>query len=110
MFPKMLAHPSTRGIKRTPVGAINSTCNTPYIRIMMRYPTSCAIHIFCRLLPRHGHVLYHLNKRFMQFCKICFFSRPVIHFSINVNGVLAVPWWIDPVSYTHLTLPTSDLV
>ena len=25
-------------------------------------------------------------------------------------GVLVTPWFMSPVSYTHLTLPTSDLV
>src|SRR6186713_3367599 len=91
----MLTHPSAGGIKRTPVGTINCTGSTPYISVVMGYPPSCTVHIFCRLLSCYGHIFYHLNKWFMQFCKICFFCRPVIHFSVDVNGVFAIPWWID---------------
>src|SRR5678815_2525300 len=91
----MLAHPCSRGIKCTPVGAINSAGCTPDICIVMGHPTSCTIHVFCCLLSGNRHVPYHLNEWSMQFCKVGFFCRPVIHFCIDVDGVFAIPWWID---------------
>src|SRR5436190_4363306 len=91
----MLAHPGSRRIKCTPVGAINGSGCTPYICIVMGHPTSCTIHVFCCLLTRNGHVLYHLNEWFMQFGKIGFFCWPIIHFCIDVDGVFAIPWRID---------------
>ena len=42
----------------------------------------------------------------MQFSKIGFFSRPVIHFSIDVDGVFAIPWRI---TFYHSKFPAGWL-
>src|SRR5204862_7663431 len=95
MLPKTLAHPSTGCTKCTPVGAITGSGSPPYICVMMGYPAPCTIHIFCSLLSCYGHIFHHLNKRLMKFREICFFSRPIIHFRVDVNGVFTIPWLID---------------
>jgi len=48
-------------------------------------------------------------------CRLCFveivgYSRPVTSCTENVKEGMVVTTNTEPVSYTHLTLPTSDLV
>ena len=88
----MLAGPSAALTPDSPESTINRSGCTPDIGIVMRHPASCTIHFFCCLLPGNRHLFYHLQKWFMQFRKICFFCRPIIHFRIDVDGVLAIPW------------------
>ena len=67
-------------------------------RLHARYPyydaPSILLHHTYLLLFAAGyrHIFYHLQKWFMQFSQICFFCRPVIHFSIDIDSVFAVPW------------------
>ena len=91
MFPEMLTGPSASIVPDSPERTVNSAGGTPYICIVMRHPSSGTIHIFCRLPAGNGHVQYHLQKGFMQFSQVCFFCRPVIHFCIDVDGVLTIP-------------------
>src|ERR1043165_4639761 len=87
----MLAQPTTAVAPCTPKCSINSSIDAPNVRIVVCHPTPCTIHFSCSSLPCCRQLLYHPDQRFMHFSEIGFFRRPVIHFCIDVNGILAVP-------------------
>src|SRR5688500_1124198 len=101
MFPKVLAAPTSTCTPNSPKDRINRTSYTPDVGIMMRHPAPCAIHHACRFSSRLRHILNHVEKGLMQFCKVSFLSRPIVHLRIDVNRVFAVPRWF------HLIVPNS---
>ena len=91
----MSGEPGSSIWKHSPVRAIHRSGYTPYIRIVMSQPPLASVH----LTGSHGasltQILYHGEKRLLGFIQTGHFCRPVIHLSIDIDGVFAVPWGHD---------------
>ena len=62
---------------------------------MVRHPAAAAVHgPGCRG-PRRAEVLEHREEGLLRLGKIADQRRPVIHFGVDVDGVLRVPRRID---------------
>ena len=90
-LPQMLSKPGAAHRPHTPGCSVHDTRNTPDISIVMHHPTAGTVHIFCCFLTGHGQFFHHFHQRFVHFFKVAFLSRPVVHFRVDVDGVLAVP-------------------
>ena len=64
----------------------------PYIGVVMSNPAPCTIHFFGNGLTMRIHALDMLEERQMHFGKIADFGVPVIHLSVDVYRVFAVPY------------------
>ena len=59
--------------------------------VVMGHPTTGSVHALRRLATRYGQFLNHTEQRFVAFGQIGQLGRPVVHFSIDVDGIAAVP-------------------
>ena len=95
MLPQMLCQPGSAGRPHARSGKIHHAGNAPQVRVVMRHPSPTTIHGTCRTRPGHRQVVHHFEKRLMHFAQVSHFSRPVIHFRIDIDGIFAVPRRID---------------
>ena len=87
----MLCHPSTSIRPHTETCSIHRSAGTPYIRIMMCHPTFSIIKNFSSFTTCNCQVSHHIKERFMRFTQVGYFSRPVVHFSIDINRIFTIP-------------------
>src|SRR3712207_3239225 len=73
-------------------------CFGPDISIVMQYPTAAnTIVNFCSLGSVNGQPFYKIKERLMKFGKISILCQPIIHFGVNVDGIVTSPWRLDMV-------------
>ena len=91
VLPEMLAKPCAAVGPHPPGCAIDWTGNTPKVGVVVSHPTLGTIKSAGRLVPGDTEVFEHGEERFMAFGEVGYLSRPIVHFGIDVDGVLAVP-------------------
>src|SRR5688572_429759 len=87
----MLTCPRTASTPYAPKYRVYRTGYTPDVRVMVCHPSSCPIHNPCCFASRLRHIFNHAKKGLMQLREVCLFRRPVVHLSVDVDGVFAVP-------------------
>ena len=101
VLPQMLRQPCASIRPHTEISGIDGTRDAPDVGIMMSHPTLCPIeHTRC-LGTSMCQVVDHREERFVTLAEISHLSRPVIHLSIDIYGVFAVPGSI------HAAIPHS---
>ena len=91
VLPQMGGKPSTTIRIHTPEGAIHRTSNAPDIRIVVCHPTIASIHLLGSHSTRLTQVFNHRKERFGGLRQVAHLSRPVVHLSIDVDGVFGIP-------------------
>ena len=71
----------------TPIRAVHGCRYTPYISILMKYPSPRTIMFPCYFTPLIFQFADHGKQWLCTFAQITHFSKPVIHFSINIRGI-----------------------
>ena len=86
----MLAEPGVTSGPNTVFRTVYGACTAPYIGVVMQRPATAAVH-GGTLATLYGYFFYQLQKRLVHFGQGSGFCRPIIHFYVNVGGVLPVP-------------------
>ena len=89
--PQMLAEPSVRRGPHAAERRIDHAADTPDVRIVVGRPSTRPVHLRGRLPARNAQVADHVDQRSVQFGQVRRLGRPVVHFRIDVDRVLAVP-------------------
>src|SRR5690349_15663201 len=93
----MRGQPGSAGGPHAEAGAIDGSGSPPEIGVMMANPATGTVHGLGSVLSRSGYLANQLEQRFGAFGEVRFFHEPIIHLSIDVDGVLAAPGRTDRV-------------
>ncbi len=89
--PQMRGQPCTSVGPCAEIGEIDHPGRTPYVGVVMRYPSACAVVGACGFGTLHRQLVHEAEQRLMAFCKVGWFGRPVVHLCVDIDGVFAVP-------------------
>ena len=83
--------PRTAHRPGTPIRAVHHAGRTPDVGVVMGHPASSTIHRARRLPTCHAEVVDEVKQRLRKLAEIAHLGRPIIHLSIDIDRVLAVP-------------------
>ena len=91
MFPEVRAEPAGTARPQAP-GTVNRGGTVPEVGIVVFHPTFvyAPVHLGSLFTLRH-HGLDLVDQRPHAFAEVGRFNRPIIHFEVDVRGVLAAP-------------------
>ena len=91
VLPQMSSKPSTSVGIHAPEGTINRTCNAPDVGIVVCHPAIASIHLLGSHSTCLAQILDHREKRLGGLGEVADLSRPVVHLSIDVDGIFRIP-------------------
>ena len=91
LLPQMRAEPCVACRPDAYRTVVDSTGGTPQVGIVVEHPAACAIHLGRRTCACYRHIFHHVDKGLVTLGEVCHLSRPVVHFHIDVGGILRVP-------------------
>ena len=95
MLPEVCRQPCSTCGEHAPRGAVDGTCDTPEVCVMMGHPSLTAIHLLSCDGTSLTEVLDHREEGLLRLRKITHERRPVVHLGIDVDGVFRVPGRVD---------------
>ena len=99
LLPDVCRQPRTSRRKHAPCRTIHRSGNAPQICIVVSHPSSTTIHHVGCLASRLTQVTNHVEQGFLCLHKVAHHGGPVVHLSIDIDGVFRVPRGI------HLVVP-----
>ena len=87
----MCGEPCTTRREYSPRSTVDRSGYSPQVGIVMCHPTITAIHLPGSQCAGLAKVSDHAEQWFLSLGKVSDKCRPIIHFSIDVNGVLRIP-------------------
>ena len=99
LLPDMRRQPCATCGEHTPCGTVNWSGDTPQVGVMMSHPPFAAIHHTGCLGTRHTKVADHPQQGFLTLHEVAHHGGPVVHLSIDIDGVFRIPRSI------HLIVP-----
>ena len=91
MLPEMCGEPCTTRREHSPCSTVDRSGYSPQVGIVMCHPTLTSIHLPGSQCAGLAKVSDHAEQWFLGLGKVSDKCRPIIHFSIDVNGVLRIP-------------------
>ena len=90
MIPELGREP--RAAHRPPAeGAVHGDGEPPDVRVVVRTPAACAIHVLRRPCTRDGHLLQRGQQRLGERREVRDIDRPVVHLQVDVDRVARHP-------------------
>src|SRR5690606_16841923 len=87
--------PSSSGIGSAPRGMFTRCGKFPRVTHHVGNPSICPVKCLCRFAPRRHERLCKIDQRPMQFRKVTYFHRPVVHLHVNVQVIVSIPWCLQ---------------
>ena len=95
VFCEMPAEPSPAGIpEKILSGAGGRGGVQPDVGVVMHAPSIGVIQFPGSFNSMPGHITDESEQWFRAFCQICAFSRPVVHFQIDIGDEFTSPWGV----------------
>ncbi len=95
LFPKVLAEPGPAGDPDAVVGGVDGGRAAPEVEVVVRDPTEGAVLLLGHRRAGMRQVGNRVVQRRLTFGQVRRQRRPVVHFRIDVAGVLAVPGRVE---------------
>jgi hypothetical protein len=92
-IPQCDREPCTASRPHSPLWAVDGCRRAPQIGVVMRDPSARAVHLSRGARAGHRQIRHHRRQRIHRLCQIRGQRRPVVHLGVDVDGVLAAPWW-----------------
>jgi hypothetical protein len=93
MIPEMRAQPRAACRPEAPQWTINRGGGAPEVGVVMANPTARAILHLGRAASVLDEFRHHPSQRLMTFREISGLRWPVVHLRVDIDCVLAFPWW-----------------
>ena len=91
VLPQMLAQPCTARSPHARRRIVDGTRHAPDVGVVMEHPAVGAVHHLRTLLAGLAHLADEAEEGLVEVGQISDFRRPVVHFQVDVAGILAVP-------------------
>src|SRR5687768_17414148 len=91
MLPEMGREPGAAGLPDAVIGIVDGSGAAPQIEVMMLHPAARAVVLAGGDGAGGGQIPHGVEELQLALGKVCYSGWPIIHFSVDVVGVLAVP-------------------
>src|SRR5262245_42200050 len=95
VIPQMQAQPCATHGPEAGMYAVNRNCIAPDVGVVMNHKAARAVEVFGNAAPVIERIVDEIEQRLVKLGEVGDLRRPVIHFRVDVDRVLAVPGWLE---------------